>query len=123
RLRGVLRWPGALRLVPGPALGGPTFGAVGGFAILFCPRDGVTIAAIPAETYRLAVFPTLAAIPLFTLTGFVLSEARASERLLRVFRAAVGGVPGGTAEVCATLCAFFTAFTGGSGVTILALGA
>ena len=53
----------------------------------------------------------------------MLSEARASERLLRVFRAAVGWVPGGTAVVCATLCAFFTAFTGGSGVTILALGA
>jgi len=122
-LKGVSPWPGALLLVLGTALGGPIFAALGGFALLFFLRDGVTIAAIPAETYRLAVFPTLAAIPLFTLTGFVLSEARASERLLRVFRAAVGGVPGGTAVVCATLCAFFTAFTGGSGVTILALGA
>ena len=34
----------------------------------------------------------------------------------------VGWVPGGTAVVCAVLCTFFTAFTGGSGVTILAVG-
>ncbi|MGC4082132.1 MAG: TRAP transporter large permease subunit [Vicinamibacterales bacterium] len=63
-----------------------------------------------------------AAIPLFTLTGFLLAEGKASERLLRVFRALFGWIPGGTAVVCAVLCSFFTAFTGGSGITILALG-
>ena len=64
----------------------------------------------------------IAAIPLFTLAGFLLAEGKSSERLLRVFRAWVGWAPGGTAIAAATLCAFFTLFTGGSGVTILVLG-
>ena len=64
----------------------------------------------------------LAAIPLFTLTGFLLAEGKSSERLLRALRALFGWAPGGTAVAAATLCAFFTLFTGGSGVTILALG-
>jgi C4-dicarboxylate transporter, DctM subunit len=68
------------------------------------------------------VSPTLPAIPLFTLAGFLLAEGKASARLLRVFRAWFGWIPGGTAVVCAFLCSFFTVFTGGSGVTILALG-
>jgi tripartite ATP-independent transporter DctM subunit len=59
---------------------------------------------------------------LFTLAGLVLAAGRSSERLLRVFRACFGWMPGGTAVVCAVLCSFFTVFTGGSGVTILALG-
>jgi tripartite ATP-independent transporter DctM subunit len=64
----------------------------------------------------------IAAIPLFTFAGFLLAEGKSSERLLRVFRAWVGWAPGGTAVAAATLCAFFTLFTGGSGVTILVLG-
>jgi tripartite ATP-independent transporter DctM subunit len=68
------------------------------------------------------VSPTLPAIPLFTLAGFILAEGHASGRLLRVFRSLFGWIPGGSAVVCAVLCSFFTAFTGGSGVTILALG-
>ena len=83
---------------------------------------GVTPATVLIETYSLSVSPTLPAIPLFTLAGFLLAEGRASERLLRVFRALFGWIPGGTAVVCAVLCSFFTVFTGGSGVTILALG-
>ncbi len=116
-------WPGVLLVLAGTALGGPLFVMLGGAAVLFFLHDGVPIAAVPVETYRLTVSPTLAAIPLFTLAGYLLSEARASERLLRVFRALFGWIPGGTAVVCALVCAFFTAFTGGSGVTILALGA
>jgi tripartite ATP-independent transporter DctM subunit len=85
-------------------------------------RDGVTPATVLIETYSLSVSPTLPAIPLFTLAGFLLAEGHASERLLRVFRALFGWIPGGTAVVCAVLCSFFTVFTGGSGVTILALG-
>ena len=103
-------------------LGGPIFAALGGAAAFLFLSDFVPLAAIPAESYRLAVSPTLAAIPLFTLTGFLLAEGGASERLLRVFRALFGRVPGSTAVVCAVVCAFFTVFTGGSGVTILALG-
>ncbi|OGF24394.1 MAG: hypothetical protein A2V63_10265 [Candidatus Eisenbacteria bacterium RBG_19FT_COMBO_70_11] len=116
-------WPGLAVILLATALGGPLFALLGGVALLFFLRDGVPIASVPVETYRLAVSPTLAAIPLFTLSGFLLSEGRASERLLRVFRALFGWIPGGTAVVCALVCAFFTAFTGGSGVTILALGA
>jgi TRAP-type C4-dicarboxylate transport system permease large subunit len=85
--------------------------------------DGTPIAAVPADAYRLAVHPTLPSIPLFTLAGFLLAEGKSAQRLLEVFRALVGWLPGGTAIVTAVLCAFFTTFTGGSGVTILALGA
>ena len=64
----------------------------------------------------------IAAIPLFTFAGFLLAEGKSSERLLRLFRAWAGWAPGGTAIAAAALCAFFTLFTGGSGVTILVLG-
>ncbi len=103
-------------------LGGPIFAALGGAAAFLFLSDFVPLAAIPAESYRLAVSPTLAAIPLFTLTGFLLAEGGASERLLGVFRALFGWAPGGAAVVCVVVCSFFTVFTGGSGVTILALG-
>jgi len=122
-LEGRTPWPGIAAVLVGTVLGGPIFALLGGVAVLLFMKDGVPIAAMPVETYRLAVHPTLAAIPLFTLTGFLLSEGRAANRLLRVFRSLVGWIPGGTAVVCAAVCAFFTAFTGGSGITILALGA
>lgn len=109
-------------IVLGGALGSPIFAILGGAAAFLFMTDGITPAAILIETYSLSVSPTLAAIPLFTLTGFLLAEGKASERLLRVFRALFGWIPGGTAVVCAVLCSFFTAFTGGSGITILALG-
>ncbi|MFN7914748.1 MAG: TRAP transporter large permease subunit [Vicinamibacterales bacterium] len=114
--------PGLLLIVLGGVLGAPIFAILGGAAAVLFMADGVTPAAILIETYSLSTSPTLAAIPLFTLTGFLLAEGKASERLLRVFRALFGWIPGGTAVVCAVLCSFFTAFTGGSGITILALG-
>ena len=114
--------PWLVLILASTLLGGPIFAALGGAAVFLFLSDFVPLAAIPAESYRLAVSPTLAAIPLFTLTGFLLAEGGASERLLRVFRALFGWAPGSTAVVCAVVCAFFTVFTGGSGVTILALG-
>ena len=114
--------PWLVLILASTLLGGPIFAALGGAAVFLFLSDFVPLAAIPAESYRLAVSPTLAAIPLFTLTGFLLAEGGASERLLRVFRALFGWVPGSTPVVCAVVCAFFTVFTGGSGVTILALG-
>ena len=114
--------PWLVLILASTLLGGPIFAALGGAAVFLFLTDFVPLAAIPAESYRLAVSPTLAAIPLFTLTGFLLAEGGASGRLLRVFRAMFGWAPGGTAVVCALVCAFFTVFTGGSGVTILALG-
>jgi C4-dicarboxylate transporter, DctM subunit len=115
-------WPFLVAIAIAGAFGTPIFVLLGGAAVFLFMSTGVTPAAVLIETYALSVSPTLPAIPLFTLAGFVLAEGRASERLLRVFRAWFGWIPGGTAVVCAILCSFFTVFTGGSGVTILALG-
>lgn len=115
-------WPFLAGLAAAMAFGAPIFAVLGGAAVFLFMIDAVPIAAVPVETYRLAVSPTLPAIPLFTLTGFLLAEGRASDRLVGVFRAFVGWIPGGTAVAAAVVCAFFTVFTGGSGVTILALG-
>ena len=114
--------PGLCLLVVVTVLGIPIFVALGGAALLLFWGDGVTVAAIPAETYRIVASPIFPTVPLFTLAGFILSEGRASERLVRVFRALFGWIPGGLAVAATLLCAFFTTFTGASGVTILALG-
>ena len=121
-LEGQRLWPGFVVIVAAAIAGTPLFAILGGTAAFLFMREGVTPATILIETYSLSVSPTLPAIPLFTLAGFLLAEGHASERLLRVFRAFFGWIPGGTAVVCAVLCSFFTVFTGGSGVTILAVG-
>jgi C4-dicarboxylate transporter DctM subunit len=117
----VLPWF-ALVLVAG-VLGAPIFALLGGFALFATLTRGNPPAVLPLMAYQeLTTSTGIAAIPLFTLAGFLLAEGKSSERLLRVFRAWVGWAPGGTAVAAATLCAFFTLFTGGSGVTILVLG-
>jgi tripartite ATP-independent transporter DctM subunit len=121
-LEGLPAWPLLVTIVVAAALGAPIFAILGGAAVVLFMIDGVTPAAVLIETYALSTSPTLPAIPMFTLAGFLLAEGGASARLLRVFRAWFGWIPGGTAVVCAVLCSFFTVFTGGSGVTILALG-
>ncbi len=115
-------WPLIATILVAAACGTPIFVVLGGLAMVLFLTDGVGPSAVLIETYQLAVKPTLASIPLFTLCGFLLAEGKAPERLLNVFRAWFGWFPGGTAVVCAMLSAFFTVFTGGSGVTILALG-
>ena len=115
-------WPGLVCILVATLLGGPIFAALGGTALLLFLADGVPAAAVPVETYQLSVSPILAAIPLFTLAGFLLAQGNASRRLLRIFKALFGWMPGSTAVVTVVVCAFFTVFTGGSGVTILALG-
>ncbi len=121
-LEGRAAWPGVALIMLAGALGAPIFAILGGAAAILFMSDGITPAAILIETYALSTSATLPAIPLFTLAGFILAEGQASTRLLRVFRSLFGWIPGGSAVVCAVLCSFFTAFTGGSGVTILALG-
>jgi tripartite ATP-independent transporter DctM subunit len=116
-------WLGVAVVTLATLAGGPLFAALGGTALWLFLAAGSPVAAVPADAYRLAVHPTLPSIPLFTLAGFLLAEGKAAQRLLELFRAALGWLPGGTAVVVAILCAFFTTFTGGSGVTILALGA
>jgi len=104
-------------------LGAPIFALLGGIALFGWLVHGNPPIVLPMMAYQeLTTSSGIAAIPLFTLAGFLLAEGKSSERLLRVFRAWAGWMPGGTAIAAATLCAFFTLFTGGSGVTILVLG-
>ena len=102
--------------------GAPIFVGLGGVAILFFWNDFTTVSAIPAEMYRIVVSPTLPTIPLFTLAGYLLAESGASKRMVDFFTSAFGWIKGGTPFIVVILCGFFTALTGGSGVTILALG-
>ncbi len=117
-----LRWPLLTGLLLTLPLGTPIFILLGGAALILFWGEGVTAAAIPAETYRIVTSPVFPTIPLFTLCGFLLSESHADRRLVRLFRAWFGWLPGGTAVAITLLCAFVTTFTGASGVTILALG-
>lgn len=84
--------------------------------------SGIELSAVSVEIYRLASAPTILTIPLFTFAGYVLAESKVPVRLLRLSNAFLGWMPGGVAIVCLGICAFFTAFTGASGVTIIALG-
>ncbi len=103
-------------------LGAPIFAVLGGAAIFLFLVQGSLPIVMLIKAYEQLTNETLPSIPLFTLAGFLLAEGKAPERLLRLFRGFFGWIPGGTAVVTAVLCAFFTTFTGGSGVTILALG-
>jgi tripartite ATP-independent transporter DctM subunit len=113
---------GALAILAAVVLGTPVFVGMAALALLFFFRDGTPVSAVIAEVYRLISSPTLPAIPLLTATGYVLAESGASSRLLRLFRSLLGWMPGGLAVIVTAVCALFTTFTGGSGVTIIALG-
>lgn len=104
-------------------LGAPLFAVIAASALLGFYRSEVDLSVVAIEIFRLVDTPALVAIPLFTLTGYVLSESRASQRLVRLTDAVLGWMPGGLAIVAVAACAFFTALTGASGVTIIALGA
>ena len=104
------------------ALGSPVFTTLGGVAVVLFWSDGLPISSIPLDHYRLVVNPSLPMIPLFTLAGYFLAEGGAPRRLIRVFNAFIGGMRGGAALVTVIACAFFTSFSGASGVTIIALG-
>ena len=118
----LLLWPGFAALAAAALLGAPIYAVLAGVPLLLFFAKGVPIAAIPVETYRLVVSPTIPTIPLFALAGFILTEGGTSRRLIRLFRALFGWMPGGLPIVATLVCAFFTTFTGASGVTILALG-
>ncbi len=114
--------PGLLAITVFALAGTPIFALLGGAAILLYYVDAIPLAAISVEAYRMAANPILPTIPLFTLAGTVLATGQASVRLLNLFRGLFGWLPGGSAIAGIVVCAFFTTFTGGSGVTILALG-
>ena len=103
--------------------GGPLFAVILGLAVLGFLAQEVPLSVLTIEMYRLTDTGLLAAIPLFTFAGFLLSESNASQRLVRLAQAFVGWMPAGLALVTLVACAFFTAFTGASGATIVALGA
>ncbi|MGD2116790.1 MAG: TRAP transporter large permease subunit [Chromatiales bacterium] len=104
-------------------LGAPLFAIIGASAMLGFSRADIDLSVIAIEFYRIAEMPVLLAIPLFTFAGYLLSESNAPHRLVRITIALLGWMPGGLALVALMACAFFTAFTGASGVTIVALGA
>ncbi|MBW1725249.1 MAG: TRAP transporter large permease subunit, partial [Deltaproteobacteria bacterium] len=104
-------------------LGTPLFAVILSVAILGFHYQGVHLSVIAIEIYRIADTPVLLALPLFTFAGYLLGESRTSHRLVRLTRAFLGWMPCGLAIVAFVACAFFTAFTGASGVTIVALGA
>ncbi|MCK6370439.1 MAG: TRAP transporter large permease subunit [Gammaproteobacteria bacterium] len=104
-------------------LGTPLFAVISAGAIAGFLQSDIPLTVIPIEIYGIAETPILLAIPLFTFAGYVMAESRAPLRLVRLTTALVGWVPGGVAIVSIAACAIFTAFTGGSGVTIIALGA
>ena len=122
--RGPVVWVCSSVLILSVALGAPIFTIMGGLAmLLFYGQPLPTpISAVPVETFELVSSPTLPAIPLFTLAGYILAEGGASKRLVAFFREWFGWLPGGIAAAAVLVCAFFTTFTGASGVTILALG-
>ncbi|HTX64928.1 MAG TPA: TRAP transporter large permease subunit [Opitutaceae bacterium] len=114
--------PGLVALLAATILGAPVFTAIGGAALILFWGDGSPLATIPLKHHSLVTSSSLPTIPLFTLAGYFLAESGASARLIRVFQALVGSFRGGPGIAAALVCAFFTTFTGASGVTILALG-
>jgi C4-dicarboxylate transporter DctM subunit len=104
-------------------LGAPLFAVIAAGALWGYFQSDIPLLVIATEIYRVAEMPILLAIPLFTFAGYILSESGAPGRLVRLTNALLGWMPGGLAIVALVACAFFTAFTGASGVTIIALGA
>jgi C4-dicarboxylate transporter, DctM subunit len=104
-------------------LGAPLFAVIGAGALVGFEREGVDLSVVAIEFFGLSETPVLVAIPLFTFAGFLLSAGQAPARLVRLSQALLGWLPGGLAIISLVACAIFTAFTGASGVTIIALGA
>jgi len=101
----------------------PLFAIIAASAMLGFYSEDIHLSVISIEVYRLAEMPILLAIPLFTFAGYLLGESQASTRLVNLSNHLLGWLPGGLAIVAIFTCALFTAFTGASGVTIIALGA
>ena len=103
-------------------LGVPLYAIIGLAGLVAYHSADLDSAGIFIELYRVASSPTLIAIPLFTLAGFIMAESKTPQRLSRLSQCYLGGIHGGVPVAVMVACAFFTAFTGASGVTIIALG-
>lgn len=104
-------------------LGAPLFAVIAAAAMAGFHHEGTDLSVLAINLYQLTESPVLLALPLFAFSGYVLGESRTSDRLVRLAQAGLGWMPGGLAMVGFAMAAFFTAFTGASGVTIVALGA
>ncbi len=113
----------ALGILVMALLGAPLFVVILAAAMVGFYSADIPLTVITIELYRLVDTPLLLALPLFTFAGYVLAESRLSSRLVRLTQVLLGWLPGGLAVVAFVTCAFFTAFTGASGVTIVAVGA
>jgi C4-dicarboxylate transporter DctM subunit len=109
-------------LITAALFGAPIFVLLGGLAVLFFVHGGGPLEVIPNQAYTMLSGPVIPALPLFTLAGYLISESKAGERMVRLFKGVLGWLPGGLAIVSVVICAFLTTFTGASGVTILAVG-
>ena len=104
-------------------LGAPLFSIITAAAMIGFYVSDIDLSVMAIELYRIADTPILLALPLFTFAGYILGETHTSRRLVRLTQAFFGWMPGGLAIVAFIVCALFTAFTGASGVTIVAMGA
>lgn len=104
-------------------LGAPLFCIIIAAAMMGFYSEGIDLSVMAIELYRIADTPILLALPLFTFAGYILGESNSSKRLVKLTQAFFGWMPGGLAIVAFIVCALFTAFTGASGVTIVAMGA
>ena len=104
------------------ALGGPIFLVLGSLAWILFAQEGIPLASLALSHYQITVNPSLPALPLFTLAGLIFANTQAAIRLSQLFTALFGTGKKGTVLAVACLCSCFTALTGGSGVTSLALG-
>lgn len=121
-VQNALHLPLVILLILSTFLGTPIFVLLGGLAVLFFTHSAGALEVIANEAYTMLSGPIIPALPLFTVAGFIISESKAGERLVRLFRALFGWLPGGLTIMGILICAFLTTFTGASGVTILAVG-
>jgi tripartite ATP-independent transporter DctM subunit len=103
-------------------IGIPIFAVISGLTLYLFFSSQIDISAIIIEMHRMATTPVLVAIPLFTFAGYLLSESGAPKRLIRLSNALLGWLPGGLSVIALVTCAVFTALTGATGLTIIALG-
>ncbi len=103
-------------------LGAPLFTIIAAIGLYAFTSAGIDTSALIIDLYKIADTPTLIAVPLFTFAGYLLAESKAPKRLVDLAQALFGWMPAGLAIVALVTCALFTAFTGASGVTIVALG-
>jgi tripartite ATP-independent transporter DctM subunit len=118
----VLRTPVLIVLILAALAGTPLFVVIGAVTLILIQGSGGEADVITNQVYTALTQNSFVAIPLFTLTGFFLSESKAGERFMVTFKSLFGWFPGGVIVASVCICAFFTSFTGASGVTILALG-